>query len=121
MLPWGPCVDDPTVNVAHEMGFYEAIWSLGMFVIFWFLDKRPRTPGLYAAALGLAYGPVRFALDFARPETTDVRYLGLTPAQYGFALLTLGCVGVLGWLVRNPQPAYWNANSSPRDRKVSED
>ena len=31
---------------------------------------------------GLLYAPVRFGLDFLRPEETDPRYLGLTFAQW---------------------------------------
>jgi len=38
----------------------------------------------------IAYGPARFALDFLR--AVDIRYLGLTPGQYGsVALFGIGC------------------------------
>ncbi|HEY6033882.1 MAG TPA: prolipoprotein diacylglyceryl transferase family protein [Kofleriaceae bacterium] len=38
--------------------------------------------GLVTVITGLLYAPVRFGLDFLRPEETDPRYLGLTFAQW---------------------------------------
>lgn len=74
----------------HDMGLYEALWSLGMFGLFVLLDRKPRVPGFYPLLLGLTYGPVRFVMDWYRPEVTDNRFYGLTPAQYwsmvGFAV-----------------------------------
>ena len=56
--------------------------------------KKPRPPGFYLGAMCMAYAPSRFALDFLRvPEGelngADLRYAGLTPAQWG-------CVALLG-------------------------
>jgi phosphatidylglycerol:prolipoprotein diacylglycerol transferase len=107
--PWGPCEDDPMVYAAHDMGFYEALWSLGMYGVYRFMDRVPRTPGIYAMLLGAAYGPVRFFMDFLRPESTDVRYLGLTPAQYWAAIFFLVCSGLVVWQVRKNEPHYWPA------------
>lgn len=78
---------EPIVVAAHDMGFYEALWSLGVYVLFLFLDRTPRKPGFYVTLLGVLYGPVRFAMDFLRPETTDGRWflgtaLEMTPAQF---------------------------------------
>src|SRR5690606_10806890 len=80
--PWGPCAEDASVNTAHDMGFCEALWSLGMFGVCWVLDRVPRRAGFYPLLLGAAYGPARFLMDFLRPETTDGRFLGFTPGQY---------------------------------------
>lgn len=106
-LRWGPCrsFGDAVANVsqqvpadfggvvsAHDMGFYEALWSIAVFGLFLLLDRVPRRPGFYVTLLGVLYAPVRFGMDFLRPESTDVRYLSLTPAQWwsivfmGFAL-----------------------------------
>ena len=38
--------------------------------------------GLLIVLTGMLYAPVRFFLDFLRPEDTDPRYLGLTFAQW---------------------------------------
>jgi phosphatidylglycerol:prolipoprotein diacylglycerol transferase len=96
-LRWGPCreigraVTDITdmvpvgydgVIAAHDMGFYEALWSLSVFFLFMLLDRVPRRPGFYICLLGVLYAPVRFYMDFLRPATTDVRYFDLTPGQW---------------------------------------
>lgn len=77
----------------HDMGLYEALWSIGMYGVFRLLDRRALVPGVMTLALGACYGPVRFAMDFLRPVVTDVRYAGFTPGQYWSIALTLLCVG----------------------------
>ncbi|MGC6491946.1 MAG: prolipoprotein diacylglyceryl transferase [Myxococcota bacterium] len=114
-LRWGPCRDAVSsvvtdisqtvgpefqgVMAAHDMGFYEALWSLSVFVLFMVMDRVPRKPGVYITLLGVLYGPVRFFMDYLRPEITDVRYFGFTPGQYWsliFFLVALwGLVGRL--------------------------
>ncbi len=79
----------------HDMGLYEAMWSLSMFGVFQIMDRFPWKPGTMVLTLGLAYGPVRFAMDYLRPEETDARYMGFTPGQYWAALFTMMCVGLL--------------------------
>ena len=82
----------------HDLGLYECIWAGVMTLIFVALDKTPRRPGWFMGVYVLVYGPTRFLLDFLRArgvEGADVRYFGLTPAQYGaLALVALGI-----WLV----------------------
>lgn len=73
---------DAAGAACHDMGLYEALWSLGMYFVFRYMDRIPRVPGFYALAFFIAYGPVRILMDFVRPESTDVRYMGFTPAQY---------------------------------------
>ena len=58
------------------------------------------------ALLALLYGSGRFALDFLRASDlpyVDARYLGLTPAQYGAALLVLWGIYVLA---RHRRPTF---------------
>lgn len=96
-LRWGPCraVGDAVTSItqqvpadfggvvaAHDMGFYEALWSISVFGLFLLMDRVARRPGVYVTLLGLLYAPVRFGMDFLRPETSDVRYLALTPGQW---------------------------------------
>lgn len=112
MSPWGPCAVDKSVMATHDMGLYEALWSLSMFFVFWFLDRVPRKAGFYAIVLGLAYSPVRFGMDFLRPESTDVRYLGLTPAQYWAAAFFVVCVFFLVRRLRADEEPYWTAEGA---------
>ena len=105
-LRWGPCLEEGQpiydaaagmvdlatypgqIVAAHDMGFYEALWSLAMFGIFLFLDKRfTLKPGVIVCLLGVTYGPVRFAMDYLRPVTTDNRWfadtmIAMTPGQF---------------------------------------
>ncbi|MDF1565127.1 MAG: prolipoprotein diacylglyceryl transferase [Deltaproteobacteria bacterium] len=82
----------------HDLGLYEALFVLTLFVAMKLLDRRERFHGFYAGLAIAAYAPVRFGLDFLRAEDleslgkrSDIRFLGLTPAQYGaIALLGLG-------------------------------
>jgi hypothetical protein len=51
--------------------------------------------------LGLSYGPVRFFMDYFRPEATDPTYGGFTPGQYWSALLTIVCIFALASRLRS--------------------
>jgi phosphatidylglycerol:prolipoprotein diacylglycerol transferase len=79
-----------TTTACHDLGFYEAIWACSLIPIVYFINKsKPRFPGFFLAFIPMYYGPVRFCFDYLR--TNDVRYFGLTPAQYGALLLfTIG-------------------------------
>lgn len=93
---YGMCPGGNPTIACHDLGLYEAIWSLGAFALFTFLDRKPRPAGFFTGLLAVLYGPCRFASDFFRSTETDTRYGGLTPAQYGSIALTL--VGL--WIVQ---------------------
>lgn len=102
---YGICQPDNARNVAcHDLGLYEALWSLSMFGLFQVLDRLPLKPGTLVLTLGLCYGPLRFTMDFFRPEVTDARYAGFTPGQYWSAIFTLVAVGALAARLRSPDP-----------------
>ena len=65
----------------HNLGLYEALYFVPLAGLYWALGRKRRPPGFYVALLCVLYPPVRFAFDFLR--TIDVRYLGMTPAQWG--------------------------------------
>lgn len=88
----GMCKDLGRDVACHDMGLYEGLWSLSMFGFFGLLDRRRLVPGVLTLTLGAVYGPVRFAMDFLRPVSTDARYAGLTPAQYWALVLSALCV-----------------------------
>ncbi len=54
---------------------------------------------------GVLYAPVRFGLDFLRPEETDPRYGGLTFAQWASFLAFGAAVYVLIKVIRTGKPA----------------
>jgi phosphatidylglycerol:prolipoprotein diacylglycerol transferase len=92
---YGMCPDSPQTVACHDLGLYEAIWSLAMFGVFWLLDKKPRFPGFFTGVLLTVYGPFRLFLDIFRHPSTDTRYFGFTPAQYGSVLLAVAGVWIL--------------------------
>ena len=81
--------DLPEGSIRHDLGLYEAILCFAIGAAFLYLGKKERRPGFFMGLWCLLYAPVRFFLDFMRAgglDQDDVRYYGLTPAQY----ITLG-------------------------------
>lgn len=89
---YGMCEGHNPDVACHDLGLYEALFTGALFVTLMLLSRRPRFPGFYCAAVALSYAPFRLFLDLFRSSSVDVRYAGLTPAQYGTLLLFL--VGV---------------------------
>lgn len=79
-------------SVRHELGLYEAIYTLIIAGTFWALGRRDRPPGYFLALWCLMYAPARFGLDFLRNTDLsyqDARYLGLTPGHYASIFMFL--------------------------------
>jgi len=79
-----------------DMAFLEILALLPLAIVFVVLRKKQITH-LFVPLLFVYYGCVRFVLDFWRADpsfaTGDVRYLGLTPAQYfAMVLVVVGAV-----------------------------
>ena len=92
----------------HDLGWYEFLY-LGLVVVpaFLLIDRMTRDgrrPGTFLAAFVVFYLPVRFAFDFLR--VNDVRYAGLTPAQWACASIVFAFPVV--WLKLRPpvQPQF---------------
>lgn len=81
--------------LAWNLGLIEFLYLVPVNLLVLFLAFRKSRPGetegtwlgrtnagLVTVITGLLYAPVRFGLDFLRPEETDPRYLGLTFAQW---------------------------------------
>lgn len=71
----------------YDLGLLLGLVDFAIFAWFLLLMRKPRRDGAYFALFMAVYGPARFGLDFLR--ATDVRYGGLTPAQYGAIILTV--------------------------------
>lgn len=73
----------------HDLGFYEFLFTIFMTIVVYSLNakNRNRPDGFYLAICFIMYGIARFLFDFLR--VADVRYYGLTPAQYACILLTI--------------------------------
>lgn len=70
----------------HDLGLYELLVLTFLVVpAFAYWNRRPQPTGFYVVAFAVLYFPVRFGLDMLR--VGDARYVGLTPAQWGAALI----------------------------------
>jgi phosphatidylglycerol---prolipoprotein diacylglyceryl transferase len=75
-----------------DLGFLELLFTIVVAICFALTWRRRLPIGTYVIASGLAYAPVRFAMDFLRvPQTDggDTRYGELTPAQWASMALFL--------------------------------
>lgn len=98
----------------HDLGLYEALWTMVIATAFFALRKKPLRPGFFTALFAAMYAPARFFLDFLRNEDlagADARYAGLTPAQWGMAGMFLAGVGMAVWLWRKGPPPQADAES----------
>jgi phosphatidylglycerol:prolipoprotein diacylglycerol transferase len=79
-------------RVRHNLGLDEALYTILIAALFYYLGRKGRRPpGFFVAVLAIVYAPVRFLFDFLRKN--DVRYLALTPGQWGaLALIVVGVV-----------------------------
>lgn len=92
----------------HNLGMEEAI-LVGLLILIlrqkkismWLSEKD----GKSTAIIAIAYGVLRFCLDFLRAEdlmVTDPRYAGLTPAQYICVLLIVAGAAVYCRIYKKP-------------------
>ena len=77
------CMEQYSYRLSR-FGTVRAIWACSLIPIVYFINKAKPRFRIFFAFIPMYYGPVRF-FDYLR--TNDVRYLGLTPAQYGALLL----------------------------------
>lgn len=102
----------------HDLGLYEAIWALTLIPLVRYLDRsKARFQGFYLALIPMYYAPVRFCFDYLR--TADVRYLGLTPAQYGTMIL-FG-IGLSVFLLKRKTQPVRDITGKPAKAKVSQE
>lgn len=95
--------DAPVILAAHDMGFYEVLYSGALFLAFLILRRFPRRDGTLVLLMLFSYMPVRFAMDFLRPLEGNPLYAGLTPAQWGcIGFLVVGSVAWSRWRTTQP-------------------
>ncbi len=111
------------LNLAHLADTYPGVseyiraWNLGLieflylvpvnlvFLYFAFRSSKRINAGLLTVMAGVAYAPVRFFLDFLRPEETDPRHMGLTFAQWASILFFGAAIYFATKVFKNGKPA----------------
>jgi prolipoprotein diacylglyceryltransferase len=71
--------------VRHNLGFYEALWTIVIAAVLYALRNYYPFRGFHFALVILLYSPVRFFFDTLR--VADRTYMGFTPGQYFSVLL----------------------------------
>ncbi len=123
-------------NIAHlfqqrpDAGDHILAWNLGLVelvylipvnaLVLWLAFRPVKAPpsvgrppaGFIAVLTGILYAPVRFFLDYLRPENSDPRHLGLTFAQWSSILAFGVSVYVASRILQNGKPADTIARSS---------
>jgi phosphatidylglycerol:prolipoprotein diacylglycerol transferase len=109
----------------HDLGFYEFLFTLlVMYPITRLLGRKPRPDGFFLALAPIIYAPVRFLLDFLRSTdygNVDLRYLGMTAAQWLCIAMLLASVWGLVRVVRRghlrtwPEPGSQEAGAPEQD------
>jgi phosphatidylglycerol:prolipoprotein diacylglycerol transferase len=118
------------LNIAHLAEHYPGTsemiraWNLGLIellylipvniLILWlaFRSTKRMNAGFITVVTGVLYAPVRFYLDFLRPEETDPRYGGLTFAQWASILAFGASVYVAMKIFKTGKPAAVVATTS---------
>lgn len=87
----------------HDLGLYDSINGLILFLVFLLLVHRKAKTGTFVVVFLLWYGIVRFFFDFLRATNgpiVDTRYFNLTPAQYLAVVMVVGGL----WVWRRKLP-----------------
>ncbi len=111
--PYGPRLD---------LGLVEALWLMGLSAVYFAVNRRWKAApaGIYIVLWCLLYAPARFGFDFLRNtdlSNADVRWAGLTPAQYGSILMFLAGLAILAHIRLRPE-AHRPVTGSTADEEV---
>lgn len=95
----------------HDLGLYESITGFGIFFVFFIVYKLySNLKAGFTLNVSIAcYATVRFFTDFLR--VIDIRYFGLTPAQWGMIIVLGLTVWQLVGIVRSPKPKVFSDNA----------
>jgi phosphatidylglycerol---prolipoprotein diacylglyceryl transferase len=116
---------------AWNLGLIEFLYLIPVNLFILWLAFRPAKPngttkdgkekwidrhaaGFVTVLIGVFYAPVRFFMDFLRPEETDPRYLGLTFAQWISIVAFAGAAAFALRVMKSGKPA------EPVDRTAGE-
>ena len=102
-VPWAMIFPTVDSQPRHPSQLYEfALEGVVLFVILWLFARRPRPLGAVSAVFLVAYGVLRFAVEFTREPDAflGTLALGLTMGQWLSLPMLLGGVVMLIWAYR---------------------
>jgi phosphatidylglycerol:prolipoprotein diacylglycerol transferase len=105
-VPWAMIFPSVDAQARHPSQLYEAaLEGVLLFLILWLFARKPRPLGAVSAVFLLAYGVLRFAVEFTREPDYFLGLLamGLSMGQWLSLPMILGGLGMLVW-------AYWPAS-----------
>lgn len=107
--PLPSCCDESNQIFRYDLGLLEMLFDVALCIFVYFIfNWRKAPPGRLTGYVAMAWGGIRFFLDFLRETeagrgvgTPDLRYFGLTTAQYLSILIFIAGI----WLafVRKPK------------------
>ncbi len=83
----------------YDLGLLELMFTIVLATLIALTWRKKVPTGTYVVVTSLAYAPVRFAMDFLRiteGPNADLRYGGLTPAQWACIALFVFGLAMLG-------------------------
>lgn len=104
-----PNITGDTIT-AWNLGLIEFLYLIPVNIFVLWLAFRPKSKGrpnagMLAVVITILYAPVRFFMDYLRPEDSDPRHLGLTFAQWASILVFGIAIYGLMRILKNGKPA----------------
>jgi phosphatidylglycerol:prolipoprotein diacylglycerol transferase len=102
---FGPFIEFLHGDMArYDLGLLEMLFTVCLATLLALTWRKKVPVGSYVVATAMAYAPVRFVMDnyrITQGHDADLRYGGLTPAQWGCIALFLFGAAMLGVVLRN--------------------
>ena len=108
MLDAHPPIGGEDTIVLWNLGLVEFLYLIPVnLLVLWlaFRSTRRMPAGFVVVLTGILYAPVRFFLDYLRPNESDPRHFGLTFAQLASVLAFTVAVYAAARVLRNGKPA----------------
>jgi phosphatidylglycerol:prolipoprotein diacylglycerol transferase len=108
-VPWA-MVFPPMMGLGseprHPSALYEfALEGVVLFVVLWWISRKPRRRGLISGLFLLLYGVFRYAVEFVRLPDTHIGFIAFGWVTMGMLLtlpMIVGGLVLIGWSRRQP-------------------
>lgn len=127
--PLPTCCDESNQIYRYDLGLMELMVDVALcFIVYFAFKWKSALPGKLTGLVAMIWGTARFFLDFLRETeagrgvgSPDIRYLGLTTAQYLSILIAL--VGVYLLFIRKPDKndTNWAKDTDRIEREKAEE